>query len=292
MSKRPALGSGLSALMGGAEDTVESSVSTSSGITVVSIENIIPNPDQPRKNFDEEALSELAASIKDKGVIQPIIVEKSGDRFIIIAGERRYRASKLAGLKEMPVIERNYTNNEKLEIALIENIQREDLNPIEEAIAYKELMDIENLNQEELAEKVGKKRSTVANSLRLLKLPEEVQNSLVQGIVSAGHARAILSMNTSKQMSELHQRILDEGLSVREAEKLAGQRAAESGKKSSKSKASGTAKRIPELEVIKEKLIDRLGTKININGSLNQGKIEISYYSMEDLERLFDLFTD
>ncbi len=254
----------------------------------VPIENVSGNPDQPRKSFDEGSLAELSASIKEKGVIQPILVEKKGDSYIIIAGERRYRASKMAGLATVPVIVRDFSDNEKLEIALIENIQREDLNPIEEARAYHDLMARANFNQEEVALKVGKNRSTVANSLRLLKLPEDIQKSLSEGLISAGHARAILSFDTENQMKDLHKKIISDGLSVREAEGLSA-----SGKKST-TKKSGNGGRIspqvnPELRGIQEKFIDKFGTKVNISGNLHKGKIEISYFSMDDLERLYEI---
>ena len=264
VSKRPALGKGMSALIGGDYDS-ENNDDVNQVINVP-IEKVSGNPDQPRKTFDTLSLKELAASIEEKGIIQPIIVEKNGSSYIIIAGERRYRASKLAGLTEVPVIVKDFSENEKLEIALIENIQREDLNPIEEAIAYHDLMDRGNMNQEEVAVKVGKNRSTVANSLRLLKLPQNIQTTLAKGAISAGHARAILALDTEEQMEDLHKRIITYGLSVREAE------AYSSAGKTSKPKK--TEKKIdnsldPELRNIQEKFIDKLGTKVKyqrING--------------------------
>ena len=286
MSKRPALGKGMGALISAEIDAEEQQ--DNEAIVEVPIDHVSGNPDQPRKTFDNNSLEELSNSIREKGVIQPILVEKSGSSYIIIAGERRYRASRLAGLETVPVIVRNFTENEKLEIALIENIQRENLNPIEEALAYHDLMDKANLSQEEVAAKVGKNRSTVANSLRLLKLPKDIQGTLAAGKISAGHARAILSLDTEAQMNELHRRIIADGLSVREAESFSN-----NGKKSAAKKSSSSSKSSrqthPDLQNLQEKFIDKFGTKVNISGTLHKGKIEISYYSMDDLERLYDI---
>jgi ParB family chromosome partitioning protein len=286
VSKRPALGKGMGALINA--EYQSSDENNINSVIEVPIIDVSGNPDQPRKTFNANSLSELSASIKEKGVIQPILVEKSGSRYIIIAGERRYRASKLAGLEKIPVIVREFSENEKLEIAIIENIQREDLNPIEEAMAYHELMDKANFNQEEVAVKVGKNRSTVANSLRLLKLPKDIQDSLSGGLITAGHARAILSLDTESQMRDLHKRIVGEGLSVREAEGFTT-----SGKKMTRKKSGGSKVTVgggnPELLTIQEKLIDKFGTKVNISGTLHKGKIEISYFSMDDLERLYEI---
>ena len=270
----------------GAEMEPETNENSKNSVISVAIDDISGNPDQPRKTFDQLSLKELAASISEKGIIQPIIAEKKDGKYIIIAGERRYRASKIAGLTEVPVILKDFTENEKLEIALIENIQREDLNPIEEALAYHELMEKANLTQEEVAVKVGKNRSTVANSLRLLKLPENIRTTIAKGAISAGHARAILSLDTEEQMEDLHKRIITYGLSVREAEAFAASgNKSKSGKngKSKKPAADGN----PELKSIEEKFIDIFGTKVSINGSLEKGRIEISYFSMEDLDRLY-----
>ena len=288
MSKRPALGKGMSALIGAEADAPSSSEISGESVISVPLEKISTNPDQPRKTFDQLSLKELAASISEKGVIQPIIVEKKKDSYLIIAGERRFRASGIAGLKEIPVIVKEFTENEKLEIALIENIQREDLNPVEEALAYHDLMERANLNQEEVAEKVGKNRSTVANSLRLLKLPQNIQTTLAKGAISAGHARAILSLDTEEQMEDLHKRIITYGLSVREAESYAA-----SGNKSKPKKSRGDEKSghhtDPELKNLEDKFIDIFGTKVAITGSMQKGKIEISYFSMDDLERLYEI---
>ncbi len=286
MSKRPALGKGMSALIGSGDSALEDN--NKDVILNVNIEMVSGNPDQPRKTFDQHSLKELAASISEKGIIQPILVEQKGNSYTIIAGERRFRAAGIAGLSEIPVIVKDFTENEKLEIALIENIQREDLNPIEEAVAYRDLMERGNLNQEEVAVKVGKNRSTIANSLRLLKLPENIQTTLAKGAISAGHARAILALDTEEQMEDLHRRIITNGLSVREAEafSVSGSKPA-TAKKTVKSGSGHDAD--PELKSIEEKFIDIFGTKVNITGSLQKGKIEISYFSMDDLERLLDI---
>ena len=289
MSKKPALGKGMSALIGSAADLNEDN--DNDAIIHVSIDKVEGNPDQPRKSFDQLSLNELAASIKEKGVIQPIIVEKKNGSYMIIAGERRYRASKLAGLSEVPVIIKSFSDNEKLEIAIIENIQREDLNPIEEAVAYHDLMEKANLNQEEVAAKVGKNRSTVANSLRLLKLPQNIQTTLAKGAISAGHARAILALDTEEQMEDLHKRIITYGLSVREAEAFSANKGTgktKTGKTGGGQDPSGN-NTDPALKSIQEKFIDIFGTKVNISGTMEKGKIEISYFSMEDLDRLYEI---
>lgn len=285
MSKR-ALGKGLDSLIQQYEE--ESDSSYNEGVTEIQIKLVIPNPDQPRKTFDEESLQELADSIKEQGVIQPIILEKSGDRYVIIAGERRFRASRLAGLDTIPGLIRKYTREQKLEIALIENIQREDLNSIEEAKAYLSLMNNLDLNQEAVAHKVGKKRSTIANSLRLLKLPEDMQKSLIKGDISAGHARAVLSALNPSDMRILYSRILSNGLSVRESEKQAGD--LNNGVRKAPAVSSKVEKsKDPEIRRIEQKFLDVLGTKVTVKGGLKKGKIQIDYYSLDDLERIYEL---
>jgi len=264
---------------------------TGDGVVMISPEKLMPNPGQPRKNFNEDELRELADSIAEHGIIQPIIAADAGDgTYIIVAGERRTRAARLAGLSEVPAIIRNYTNQKQLEISLIENIQRTDLNPIEEAAAYKNLMDYSNLSQDEVAQRVGKNRSTVANSLRLLKLSADIQKSLEQGSVSPGHARALLSVTEKKERDKLFQEILAQGLSVREAEKraLAFNNAASLNNAAQKPPGK-TAYRDPELDAMQEKFINKLGTKVVIDGDYTKGRILIDYYSMEDLARLYDL---
>jgi len=312
MARRIGLGKGLNALLENNDDndngsnaapvddqTVSSSVAvTVSGnkaqdIVQLQVSKLVPNPGQPRKNFDETELQELADSIKTYGIIQPIIAADTGDgAYIIIAGERRTRAAKLAGLDTVPVIIRDYTDQKRLEISLIENIQRSDLNPIEEAAAFKNLMDFSSLSQDELAARVGKNRSTVANALRLLKLPIEIQKSIEEGKVSSGHARALLSVADVKSRDNLYREILTNEVSVREAEKRAA--AINTDKqdkpKTTKGADSGKAsKRPPEVDAMEEKFIGRLGTKVVIEGDANKGRIHIDYYSMEDLERLYEI---
>lgn len=266
------------------------------GETAVPLEQILFNPDQPRKHFDEDGLNELAASIKQYGVIQPVIVDeaKSGEGaegFLLVAGERRVRAAKLAGLAEIPAIIRNYTSEKGLEVALIENIQREDLNPLEEAAAYKHIMENSGLSQDEAAARVGKNRSTVANALRLLKLPASMKESLEDGSLSAGHARAILSLSKAADQEKLYREIADGGLSVREAEKRAAELSGKTAPAPLEKKPPKAEKRDPQLKTMEEKFIEVLGTKVSINGSLKKGCIEIDYYSMDDLDRLYGLLS-
>ncbi|MCL2244349.1 MAG: ParB/RepB/Spo0J family partition protein [Treponema sp.] len=253
------------------------------------VEKLVANPGQPRKNFNETELNELAESIKTYGIIQPIIAANAGDgTYIIIAGERRTRAARLAGLRSVPVIIREYTDQKRLEISLIENIQRADLNPIEEAAAYKNLMDYSNISQDELAARMGKNRSTVANALRLLRLPVEIQKSIEEGKVSSGHARALLSVTNSKARDKLYNDILKGDISVRAAEKRAALINTE--KTDDKDKTATNIKKCPpEVEAMAEKFIGKLGTKVVIDGDLNKGKIHIDYYSMEDLDRLYEI---
>jgi len=306
MARRIGLGKGLDALLENNDDSetyaapisAQTSAASEPGkkaqdIVQLPIDQLVPNPGQPRKNFDETELQELADSIKTYGIIQPIIAANAGDgTYIIIAGERRTRAAKLAGLSAVPVIIRDYTDQKKLEISLIENIQRSDLNPIEEAAAFKNLMDFSNLSQDELAMRMGKNRSTVANALRLLKLPIEIQKSIEEGKVSSGHARALLSVTDAKARDKLYRDILAGEVSVRETEKRA---TALNNEKSGKAKTDkGTdsgkpSKRPPEVGAMEEKFIGKLGTKVVIEGDLNKGKIHIDYYSMEDLERLYEI---
>ncbi len=284
MSKK-VLGKGIGALLGDEGDVDPSFVSE------VSVSALKPNPQQPRKEFDETALRELADSIRQKGVLQPILAEPSRDgTYVIVAGERRVRAARLAGLEKVPVLVRQFSTDEKLEIALIENIQREDLNPIEEALAYRKLMEIAGLNQEQIASRVGKDRSTVANTLRLLKLPDEAQGALEKGALSPGHARAILSLVNPADQQLLFRRIVEKGISVREAEELAT--AFSAGKRQagkSRRAQAASSRKDPEVREIEQKLIEKLGTKVDLKGNGRKGRIEISYYSVEDLERLVDL---
>lgn len=252
---------------------------------LLKINQVEPNRDQPRKEFDEDALLELADSIKQFGVLQPLLVQKKKDYYEIIAGERRWRAAKLAGLKEVPVLIKSYTDQEIVEISLIENIQRENLNPIEEAMAFKRLLEEFHLKQDEVAERVSKSRTAVTNSMRLLKLSDKVKQMIIDDMISTGHARALLAIEDEEQQYLLATKIFDEKLSVRETEKLV---------KSLKNPKKEVKKTIPEHQFIyndiAEKMKSIMGTKVNINAKANgKGKIEIEYYSEEELERIYDL---
>ena len=254
--------------------------------TLVKITMVEPNREQPRKNFDEDALMELAESIKQFGLLQPILVQDRKDHYEIIAGERRWRAAKLAGLNEVPVIIKNLSEQEIVEIALIENIQRENLNPIEEAQAYKRLLNEFNLKQDEVAERVSKSRTAVTNSMRLLKLCDEVQQMVINEMISTGHARALLAIEDTEQQYSIAQKIFDEKLSVREVEKLVKNLNKPEKTKKEENKA---------LEVIyseiEEKLKQALSTKVAISSKGNgAGKIEIEFYSHDDLDRLVEGF--
>lgn len=286
MSKK-ALGKGIGALL----KDIDEKIDTKSVIQVL-IESLKPNPYQPRKEFNPESLKELSESIKLKGILQPVIVESNGDgTYTIISGERRVRASRLAGLETVPAILGSYSVVEKLENALIENIQREDLKPLEEATAYKRLMETFNLNQDEIADKVGKNRSTIANTLRLLKLPKAMRDSLSNGTITPGHARAILSVINPHDQELLFKAIVDEDISVREAENYATQinRGNKNILKKKKPKPKQGKSKNPELAHIEQQFIDTLGTKVEIKGTSNTGKIEISYFSLDDLERLMEI---
>lgn len=277
---------------GAAKTAAQVSPPTITGDLLLELAKIEANPEQPRRNFDIDTLSELASSIREHGVIQPIVVERVGDdRYRIIAGERRTRAARMAGLEKVPVVMREYSDQRRLEVALIENVQREDLNPLEEAQAYRKLMELGNLSQEEVSTRVGKNRSTIANALRLLKLPESMHEALADGRLTSGHARAILSLVNPSDQELLYTRILEEELSVRAAERSAadlakGQRSEKAAKKEAKTSASD-----PELEGIRQRFMERLGTKVTINGSMEKGSLHIDYYSMDDLDRLLELIT-
>lgn len=256
--------------------------------TLVKITKVEPNREQPRKNFDEDALLELADSIKQFGLLQPILVQDRKEYYEIIAGERRWRAAKLAGLKEVPVIIKNLTEQEIVEISLIENIQREDLNPIEEAQAYKKLLTEFHLKQDEVAERVSKSRTAVTNSMRLLKLCDEVQQMVIDDMISTGHARAILSVENPEEQYSLAQKIFDEKLSVRDVEKLV--------KNLHKPVKTKKVTENENLEIIyqdlEEKLKSALGTKVVISSKGDgAGKIEIEFFSHDDMDRLVEIFT-
>ena len=253
--------------------------------TLVKITMVEPNRDQPRKKFDEDALLELSESIKQFGLLQPILVQDKKDHYEIIAGERRWRASKLAGLKEVPVIIKDLTDQEIVEISLIENIQREDLNPIEEALAYKRLLNEFHLKQDEVAERVSKSRTAVTNSMRLLKLSEDVQQMVIDEMISTGHARALLAIEDLEKQYVYAQKIFDEKLSVRETEKLMKNLDKPVKQKKEKSKNLDFI-----YQDIEEQLKTSLGTKVSVSSKENgSGKIEIEFYSSEELDRLVDL---
>ena len=251
------------------------------------ITKIEPNREQPRKNFNEDALLELAESMKQYGVLQPLLVADKKDYYEIIAGERRWRAAKLAGLKEIPVIIKNYSEQEIVEISLIENIQREDLNPIEEAWAYKRLMEEFHMKQDEIAERVSKSRVAVTNSIRLLKLSEGVQQMLIDDMITSGHARAILAISDVDTQMSVATKVFDEKLSVRETEKLVKSVLEPSTPKKTVTNTAEDA----IYQNLEEKMKSIIGTKVSINRKKNnKGKIEIEYYSQEELERIIELF--
>lgn len=257
------------------------------GTLMVKLSKVEPNREQPRKNFDEDSLQELAESLKQFGMLQPILVQNRGDYYEIIAGERRWRAAKIAGLKEVPVIVRELTDQEIVEISLIENIQREDLNPIEEAQAYKRLLTEFHLKQDEVAERVSKSRTAVTNSMRLLKLCDEVQKMVVDDMISTGHARALISIEDPEEQYLIAQKIFDEKLSVREVEKLIKDlhKPPKPPKEENK-----TLQAI--YQEISERLKQSLSTKVSVSAKQNgAGKIEIEFYNHEDLERLLERIT-
>jgi len=289
MAVRKGLGKGLDTLIPKGV-VVDDKPQTSNNVKaakpdqVVKITKVEPNRNQPRKKFDEDALAELSDSIKIHGVLFPILVVNRGDYYEIVAGERRWRAAKMAGLKEVPVIIRDYTDKEIAEISLIENIQRTDLNPIEEAMAYKSLIDEYNLKQDELAERVSKSRTAITNSMRLLKLADNVQDMIVEDLISAGHARALLSIEDPAEQYELAQRVMDEKLSVRDIEKIV------KAKNKPKIEKKKNEKQEALYHDIEEKLKASIGTKVTITAKGDKmGKIEIEFYDQDDLQKIMDL---
>ena len=277
--RKHGLGKGLGALIPEeAEEKLES-------VSTVDINLIKANEEQPRKYFDDEKIANLAQSIKEHGIIQPIVLRKEDDYYTIVAGERRWRAAKSIGLKDIPAIVMELSSKQVLEISLIENIQREDLNPIEEAFAYKKLIDEFNITQEELAAKLGKSRTTITNSMRLLNLDKTVQDYLIEGVITEGHGRAILGLNDKSKHKEIAQKIIDEGLSVRQVEGLI---------RNFNNKIEGKEEKAdvynPYINDIKNKLEGYFGTKVQLSSSKkNKGKIEIEYYSEEDLNRILEI---
>ena len=319
MSKQRRLGKGIDALLQGRDISQLESGDLNSVISVP-LDRLIPNPDQPRKVFDQEALEELARSIGERGIIQPILAEQqSDDTYVIIAGERRYRAARMAGLTVVPVLPGVFSEDEKLEIALIENIQRQDLSPLEEARAYRDLMDRLELSQDELARRLGRSRPAVANSLRLLRLPEAVQELVSSGQLSGGHARTLLGVEDAALLTETAQLTVEEGLSVRALERLVprvnmgeapaavvstlrsgeavpqpagaggGPGAGAAGGTSEKHERSPAPRKSVEMQEIEQQLIERLGTRVVLSGTNQRGRIEIAYLSMDDLERIIEI---
>lgn len=293
--KKSGLGKGLDSLIPNKKNDISDSKvekkqekendSPKSGEIMVRINEVEPNRDQPRKDFDEDALMELADSIRQFGILQPLLVQKKKNYYEIIAGERRWRAAKLAGIKEVPIIVKDYTDQEIVEISLIENIQRENLNPIEEAMAFKRLLQEFQLKQDEVAERVSKSRTAVTNSMRLLKLSPRVQQMIIDDMISTGHARALLAIDDEEQQFILANKIFDEKLSVRETEKLV--KALKDPKKEVKKEKS---EHTFIYENIEEQIKNIMGTKVSVNQKANgKGKIEIEYYSEEELERIYDL---
>ncbi|HIW22026.1 MAG TPA: ParB/RepB/Spo0J family partition protein [Candidatus Dorea intestinavium] len=294
--KRKGLGKGLDSMIPNKNirekkeevaTTVKESSEAGPNVVMLNINEVEPNRDQPRKNFNEDGIIELAESIKLKGVIYPIMVNKKDDYYQIVAGERRWRASKMAGIKKIPAIIRDLTDLETLEYAIIENIQREDLNPIEEALAYKQLLEEHNLKQDEVAERVSKSRTAVTNAMRLLKLDERVQQMIIDDMISTGHARALLAIDDKESQYILANRVFDEKLSVREIEKLV--KSLKNPKKEDKKAKEDHSYLFKDLE---EKMQEVMGTKVKVNAKGNgKGKIEIEYYSNSEFEHLFDMIT-
>ena len=295
VAKKSGLGKGLDALIPAGnkkapvkketEPVIIEKIVEKKGVETLKITEVEPNREQPRKNFNEDALLELSDSIKQYGVIQPLIVQKKGDHYEIIAGERRWRAAKMAGIKEIPVIIKDYSDQQVMEISLIENIQREDLNPIEEAMAYKNLMEEFHLKQDEIAEKVSKSRTAVTNSMRLLKLDKRVQQMMIDDMISAGHARTLITIEDPDVQYNIATKIFDEKLSVRETEKMVKLIQKPEVKKEKAEKVNSFI-----YKDIEEKIKAILGTKVTVDHRSNtKGRISIEYYSNDELERILFL---
>ena len=288
MAKKSGLGKGLSAILSDKYDSqaLESLEYSDGNSQVIELKiiDVEPNKDQPRKEFDKEKLDELADSISKHGVIQPIIVTKKGRSYQIVAGERRWRASKQAGLKKIPAIIRDYDEMKIMEVALIENLQREDLNPVEEALGYKSLIDSFSLTQDKISERVGKSRSAVANSLRLLNLPEKILKLLEKGQISTGHAKVILSVTNKNEQIQIAEEVVDKQLTVRETESFIKNRT--KGKKTTPKTSTEINMAIKDMENNFSKIF---GTKVKIKENNGKGKIEISYYSHDEFERILEI---
>lgn len=286
MAKR--VSRGISELLANVEDVREDRRPDETKVINVAFSKVTPDPGQPRKTFGEEGLEELALSIKENGIIQPLIVKKAGSGYMIIAGERRYRAAEKLGLKELPVIVRDYDEQKAREISLIENLQREDLNAIEEAQAMKELMDAYALTQEEIAKKLGKARPSVANAVRLLNLPESLQEAVKKGVLSAGHARALLSLPDAATQIELASKAIDEGWSVRQIEKEV-KYVLKPETRPTKLTEQVKAKMTLEMRQFVDDMTRVFATKVRLMGNESKGRITIDYYTNEDLQRIYEL---
>ncbi|MCF6096266.1 ParB/RepB/Spo0J family partition protein [Thermovorax subterraneus] len=279
MSKK-GLGKGLGALIPIIDEKDEKDIQE------IDIDEIKPNERQPRKAFDEEKIKELAFSIKEHGVLQPVILRKTKTGYELVAGERRWRAAKIAGIEKIPAIIKNLTDAEVMQIALIENLQREDLNPVEEAMAYKTLMEEFGMTQEELAGRIGKSRSHIANTVRLLNLEDEIKEMINQGKITAGHARALLSIDESRERIKIAKKIAEENFSVRGTEDLIKTYSSKAKEKRNNSKNQEIN---PAINHIEEQLKKALGTKVKIKGDERRGKIEIDFYSEDELERILEI---
>ena len=294
--KKRGLGKGLDALFSSDEEILSTDTEAvpateeetkDQNVQIVDIYMVEPDRNQPRKTFDAEKLQELADSVKQYGVLQPLLVQKEPDYYRIIAGERRWRAARLAGLTEIPVIVKNFSAQDSMAVALIENLQRQNLNPMEESMAYQKLLTEFSLTQEQVAEKLGKSRSAIANSLRLQNLAEPVQKSLSEGLISPGHAKVLLGVNDAAEQNKLAVRVIAENLSVRELEKIVAQKTET--KKEVKKKKDDREQDLAS-KIAEERMKELLGTRVTISKGARKGKIEIEYYSEEDLERILAFF--
>lgn len=289
-TKNRGLGRGLDALFAEQAPVVQPQESEKSNaenagentVVYININDIKPNENQPRKTFNEEKIEELSASINEHGIIQPLVVRRSGSTYEIVAGERRWRAARKAGLKEVPCLIRNFTDEENMLVAIIENMQREDLNPIEEAEGLNQMIKIYGLTQEEVSKSVSKSRPYITNALRLLKLPEEIRNFVIDGKLTTGHARALISIEDKKIQAELCRKIIEEGLSVRKTEQLAAEAGKEKKKPAKKVKSADTIH-------VEDELKNIFGTKVSIEQKGKKGKIQLEYYSTDELNRLIEL---
>lgn len=282
-NKKSALGKGLGALIPEVGEIIKDNERNK--IFEVEINLVSPDKEQPRKSFDEEKLEQLAISIKEHGIIQPILVRKEDNYYKIVAGERRWRAARIAGLKKIPILEKELDRKQTMEISLIENLQREDLNPIEEARAYKRLIDEFNITQEDIATRIGKSRPSISNTMRLLTLDNRILNYLIDGTITEGHGKAIAAIDNNETQYEVAKKIIDEGLNVRQTESLI--------KNIGNPKNKAKEKQTKDIYIrdIENKLKSKLGTKVSINSGRKKGKIEIEYYNNEDLERIIDMLS-